>query len=140
MTIKRMQRLAAFLPHFEKPDHKFGNWMQPQSEEEGVLVLPHFSFSESAQEFLYMAYDEELVLKGFDWPSWKSSDEAQKLRNDPEYLAKATSDQLARLLTVLIRQERFCEGSLSAAYESGLLTEICRRAAWLVSELEGDSV
>jgi hypothetical protein len=140
MTIRRLQRLAEFLSCFEKPDHNIGNWIQPPSEDENVFVMPHFSFSKSMQEFINMAYDEEWVLKGFDWPTWKESDEAQKLRDDFDYLAKATPAQLARLLTVLIRQERFCEGSLSSAYESGLITEICRRAARLVSELEGDSV
>ena len=63
--------------------------------------------------------------------------EALTLRDSPASLAKATPDQLSHLLTVLIRQDRFAEGSLVASYESGLLTGILRRAAVLAGESGG---
>jgi hypothetical protein len=49
-------------------------------------------------------------------------------------LAKATPDQLAHLLTTIIRQDRFCEGELDVAFKSRLLTRIVRRAAELAKE------
>jgi hypothetical protein len=39
------------------------------------------------------------------------------------------------LLTTLIRQERFCQGSLEVAYDSGLLTGILQRAASMLDEM-----
>jgi hypothetical protein len=41
---------------------------------------------------------------------------------------------VTQLLRVIIRQDRFAEGSLLASYESGLLTGILRRAAALAAE------
>ena len=71
----------------------------------------------------------------FDWASWMGTKEITVLRDNPEVMNRATAEDLSRLLTVVIRQDRFCEGSLADAFESGLLTAICRRAAQIESEL-----
>jgi hypothetical protein len=71
------------------------------------------------------------VVQRFDWPAWVGTEEASRLRDDAQRLAQATAEQLAHLLTVLIRQERFCAGSLAASADSGLLLGILRRAATL---------
>jgi hypothetical protein len=36
------------------------------------------------------------------------------------------------LLTAIVRSDRFVEGSIEGAFESGLLAAICRRAAVLL--------
>jgi hypothetical protein len=61
------------------------------------------------------------------------SKDAMRLRDDPKALAAASAEQLAKLLTVLIRQDRFVEGALNGAFEAGLLTGIVRRAAGLMN-------
>jgi len=61
--------------------------------------------------------------------NWIETPEVMELRDSPDAIAQATTEQLSHLLTVLIRQERFCEGSLESAFGSGLLTGIVRRAA-----------
>ena len=45
----------------------------------------------------------------------------------------ATADDLARLLTAIVRSDRFSEGSINGAFESGLLARIARRAATLLA-------
>ena len=72
----------------------------------------------------------------FDWGTWKQTPEAISLRDDAQVLARATPEQLSRLLTVCIRQDRFCEGALEGAFESGLLTRILERAAIILRALE----
>ncbi len=129
---QRLRGLAAFLPQFEHPDFSFGHWDDP-----GGSCLPWYSFSRVADEFIETAYDLEWVRLDFDWPKWKQTSEAIQLRDDARALSRATPEQLSRLLTVVIRQDRYCEGELECAFESGLLTAICRRAAQLESEIEG---
>ena len=51
-----------------------------------------------------------------------------------EALASATPDQLAKLIAVVVRQERFCEGTLAAAFEEGLVLGIVRRAGVLANQ------
>jgi hypothetical protein len=48
----------------------------------------------------------------------------------------ASPDDLARLLTAIVRSDRFVEGSLVGAFESGLLTRIAQRAAALLAEMQ----
>ena len=132
---ERLAALAAFLPRFEQPDFQFDCWEPSSFEEPGVISMSGYSLSNEASAFVDMAYEMGWVLFGFDWPTWKGTNEAAELRDHADTLSKATPNQLAQLLTVLIRQERFSEGSLAAAYASGLVTRIVRRAAQLKAEL-----
>ena len=92
--------------------------------------------SEAAEQFVETAYAGGWVISDFDWPSWQGTPEALDLSDDPEVLKQATPVQLAKLLTVLIRQERFVNGALASAYDSGFLTAVLRRA----EELRGEVV
>ena len=67
----------------------------------------------------------------FDWPTWAQTPEAQRLRDDSEAIQQATVLDLARLLTVVIRSDRFAEGAVAEAVESGLVTAVLRRIAQL---------
>ena len=115
-----MKALAEFLPKFEAPGFEFGDW------ESGW-----FSPSQDALDFISACYESGWMKPNFDWPRWMGTDEAAQLRDDPTALEQATPEQLSRLLTVLIRQDRFSDGSLGAAFESGLLVRIVRRIAKL---------
>ena len=133
---KRLQALADFLLLFEQPGFEFGEWLKNPKSESGVLRIPYYSWSDTAQSFVEMAYDTGWILSDFNWPAWKATDEAISLRDDPATLAAATPEQLARLLTVLIRQDRFVEGALAGAFKSGLLTNIVGRAAAMIKALD----
>jgi hypothetical protein len=135
MTLReRLRRLASFLPAFESATFEFGKWNNPKSADGDVLTLPFFVLSETADAFVREAYDLAWVENDFDWVTWMDTPEALSLRDSPASLAEATPAQLAHLLTVVIRQDRFAEGSLVASYDSGLLTSILRRAAVLARE------
>jgi uncharacterized protein DUF6508 len=134
--VEKLRGIVAFLPRFQAPDFKFGHWTKPPSDQPGVMMLPYFSLSEVAGSFEQKAYDLGWIMPDFDWGVWKQTAEAISLRDDDQASAQATPEQLARLLTVCIRQDRFCEGALESAFESGLLTRILERAAVLLRELE----
>ena len=129
---EQLLALAGFLAAFEKPGFEFGRWRKSEEIEPGVITMPQFEAGETALKFVNMAYEQEWVRSNFDWPAWSSSREAIRLRDDPKALAAASPEQLAKMLTVLIRQDRFVEGALNSAFEAGLLTGIARRAAALV--------
>lgn len=131
---ERLNGLAPFLPALEDPNFEMGTWSAARSSESGVLTLPSFTLNPTASSFIEAVYNSGWVIGNFDWPAWKATPEATQLRDDPETLAKASPEQIAQLLTVLVRQERFCEGSLESAHKSGLLTSIVRRAVALLSE------
>ena len=122
-----LDALAAFLPEFESLDFEFGHMeSRPGS-------LPFYTFSPVAHSFIETCYEMGWV-RPFDWVEWKASPEAVGLRDDPSILEVATVEQLSKLLTVVIRQDRFVEGALGSAFDTGLLTAILRRAAALATE------
>jgi len=122
-----MATLASYIEVFERPGFVFG---EPRGLEElapGEFTMPWVSLSEPAGAFVDAAYDAGWVIKDFDWTAWKGTAEAASLL-DPDVIASASCDQLAKLLTTLIRGDRFAEGTLSEAYDRGILTAIVRRA------------
>lgn len=123
----RLAALAAFLPVFEEPGFVFATMEGGEEVEPGTFTMPWSSLSEPAIRFVETAYENGWVLSDFDWPEWAQAEEAIRLRDDPAELAQATTEQLAKLLTTVIRQDRFIEGALAAAFDAGLLTAILQR-------------
>ena len=132
---ERLRRLAAFLPRLEAANFQSGEWTVPERTEAGVIELGGFNPSSVVSDFVTRCYEAGWVQwPDFDWVTWKSSAEAVHLHDDPTAIERATPEQVSRLLTVLIRQDRFAEGTLDAAYESGFLVRILRRIATLAAD------
>jgi hypothetical protein len=126
----QLRTLGAWAERLAAPDFDFGHWVPSQERAGGIWTMPYFDFSPDALDFLRTCR----VLPGFDWPAWQHTEEAQRLLNDHTKIHQASAEQLYRLLTALIRGDRFGEGTLANAYESGLLTGIARRARDLAQE------
>ena len=128
---KQIRALADFWSVFANP--KFVYETQDEvKEKKGVITMPSSSLSPEAKAFNKMIYQEGWILDGFGWPEWTKTDEFKDLFSKPEALAKASADQLAKLLTALARKERFCEGTMASACADGLLAGITQRAGMLM--------
>lgn len=127
----QLDGLAELLPAFEAAEAEFGEWKGGEELEPGSITAPWFAPSELTSRFLEVAYRDGWVRPDFDWGEWAATPEAQRLRDDRGALAQATVPDLARLLTVVIRSDRFVEGTLDWAIESGLVTAVLRRIAQL---------
>lgn len=99
--------------------------------------MPWFELSERAEAFTRAAAGNGWV-QPFDWMAWIETDQGKALRDDRGALAVATPDQLQRLLTAIIRAERFSDGSLDWAFQSGLMAAIARRAKTLADGIADD--
>jgi hypothetical protein len=122
--------LAAFLPDIERPDFDFGEWVPAQKPAPGVLTMPYFAFSPEGLALL-AAMPVEM---GFDWGTWKDTEEGQGLINDRQKVAAATAEQLVHLITTLKRADRFTDGTIANAWASGLLRAIVERAAAIAAD------
>jgi hypothetical protein len=134
MTKVALEALVRFLPTFERPDFKAGEWRGGEEIEPGVLSMPAVHYSDTVTAFIDTIYKHDCVSADLDWPKWAQSSEAARLRDDETVLDGATSEQLRRLLTVCIRQDRFSEGALLESFHSGLIVRILRRAAAILEE------
>lgn len=132
MMAADLQALADFLPALRQAGFQAGQTSGGDEIEPGVFRMPFVSYDPIVDSFVEAAYSHAWVLKDFDWPTWAQSAEATSLRDDETSIRNATPDQLARLLTVCIRQDRFVEGALMEAFDSGLILRIVERAAVLI--------
>ena len=127
---ERLRRLARHLDAFEEPGFSFGAWEPARTDAQGRTIMPWYRFSPAADAFLR---DAGALVEPFDWPAWLQTSDGMRLR-DPDAVRDADAADLARLLTAILRSDRFTEGSLAGAHESGLLTAILRRAKALTSQ------
>ena len=131
---ERLRGLAELIPVLESPDADFGHWEAP-GPVDGVYRMPYFTFGPAADAFRSAVAEGGWIVIGFDWMTWLRTDDGQSLRDRPEALASASADDLAKLLTAIVRSDRFVEGSLAGAFESGLLARIAHRAAAMRAEI-----
>jgi hypothetical protein len=129
---ERLRPLADLVSILEAPDADFGHWDTAPTTA-GVAHMPWFEPGPAAEAFRTAVARGEWVTPGFDWMTWLETDEGQALRERQEAVPDATPEQLERLLTAIVRSDRFVEGSIEGAFESGLLTRIAHRAAALLA-------
>jgi hypothetical protein len=132
---ERLGALAELEPVLAAADADFGHWEVPEPID-GVLHMPWFEFGPTAEAFRSAVGRGGWIVVGFDWMTWLQTDEGAAFRDRPDALATASPDDLARLLTAIVRSDRFVEGSIAGAFESGLLTRIAQRAAALLTEMQ----
>ena len=84
-----------------------------------------------AGAFDKMAYRTGWVIEGFGWPEWGGTAEAEALFANHGAIETATTQQLERLITTIVRGDRFNEGLLLENLQNGVMHAIARRAAAL---------
>ena len=119
----RIDAITRFLPALEGPDAG-GEWVGGGERDDGAYVMPRFAHSEVTDEFVQACYDNEWVVP-FDWMGWHGI--AEEYYPDSLLLSRARVATLARLFTAQIRCDRFVDGQLAGAIESGHIAAILRR-------------
>ena len=135
--LERLRRLAAYAPVFSDPSFSPGTWEGGRPDEHGVIQMPWFSYNETVDRF-HRELGALQWIYPFDWPAWAATAEGTRLISDPDAIATASAGDLAKVLTSIIRGDRFHEGAFAAAFERGTIAAITRRAAELLREAESD--
>ena len=92
--------------------------------------MPWFEYSPTVERFR-QALGHDGWREPFDWQAWIQRPENRGLLDDPSGVARLDEADLQRLLTTIIRSDRFSEGSLAGAFERGHILAIVRRAGVL---------
>ncbi len=133
--LERLRRLAAYEPVFNDPSFSPGTWEGGRPDEHGVIQMPWFSYNDTVDRFHRELAAAQWIYP-FDWPAWAATPEGRRLVSDPDAIATASAADLAKVLTSIVRGDRFHEGAFAAAFERGTIAAITRRAAELVREFE----
>jgi hypothetical protein len=132
-SVEALTWLASWAGPLADPAFEFGHWIPARPLPDGTLHVPWYELSPEAERFVREASGHGFVVP-FDWMAWSSSEDGQRLLGHPEAVASAAASDLVRLLTAYVRGERFGDGTLEGALESGMLVAIARRARGLVSQ------
>ena len=115
-TQQDWQPLIELIPKVESTS-KFGEW-----EEENIL-FPYCIEAPIVSQFLHIVYRLPIIIS-FDWGAWEEGREiASNDDFDHDTLDLPTK---CKLITAIVRNNRFCDGVLVSAFESGLILRILK--------------
>lgn len=115
------QRLFDFIPKIEVTE-EFAEYNVITKNEKGEHILPYVANSDLVSDFILTAY--ELILPNFDWPQWKTG--MQLINNKSTDYNSISLVDLCKLLTVIIRSDRYFDGNLAACFENGTILKILK--------------
>ncbi|MBN2280485.1 MAG: hypothetical protein JXQ65_07895 [Candidatus Marinimicrobia bacterium] len=111
------QRLFDFIPRIKNED-KFGSLIDRL--EEGVIYLQPYESSEFVEDFKKLFYGVPFIID-FDWGSW---DKGRKMVDKDFNFDSIDVFTKLKLISALLRNDRFCSGMLIQAFEDGIILKI----------------
>ena len=115
-TQQDWQPLIELIPKVESTS-KFGEW-----EEENIL-FPYCIEAPIVSQFLHIVYRLPIIIS-FDWGAWE---EGRKIASNDDFdLDTLDLPAKCKLITAIVRSDRFSEGTLVSAFESGLILRILK--------------
>ena len=101
----------------------FGKWAGGEKNKDRVFSMPYMDLNETVGEFLKLVYNIPIIIS-YDWGSW---DEGRRIAGDA-YFDFDTIDipVKCKIITAIVRNDRYCEGALVSAFESGLILKILK--------------
>lgn len=116
----KWEKLFALIPLMEDCN-SFGYVAGGERISENVVTMPYWVPSEIIDEFLSIVYQIPIIIT-FNWPEWN---EGKAMASDASFdFDTVDVPTKCKLLTAIIRNDRFCDGALVQAFESGLVLRI----------------
>jgi hypothetical protein len=120
MSHKDWQPLFELTPQIRNTQ-TFGKLVGAQKHEDGSVAFPYWCESEIVSKFFNTTYMLGLVV-AFDWSAWHEGIEI--LNEKHELIEELEVEDLCKLLTIMLRSDKFCEGYLVNCFERGLVERI----------------
>jgi len=105
-----------------------GEWgMRHEDEhtESGALIFPWIDQTPLIHEFVQFMYDKKLVVV-FVWTEWQEGRDWYALQDESKY-DTLDVETILKLLTAVVRNDRFNDGALVRAFESGVFPKILQK-------------
>ena len=122
ITKAQWQELFKLIPIISRTKN-FGKISPIRKTQEGYFTLAYIQPSVIVQRFQGTVYEIGIMLD-FDWAHW---DEGKKILANPKTdFNKLDIKTLCMLITTIVRNDRFCEGSLVDAFEDGTMLRLLK--------------
>lgn len=97
-------------------------------DEDGVITISYPRYSDEVREWIDKFYSLDIADNNY-------TANMKKIQSKP--INTLTTDQTLTRLTAIVRGEKFCEGNIAEALESGELEELCRHLHETAQKQEG---
>ena len=122
LTHQDWQPLLALIPEIEKTS-SFGEWSGKDKNGEEAIQFPYCVPAPIVSQFLEIVYNIPIIIS-FDLGSW---DEGRKIASDENFDFNDTNLLTkCKLITTIVRNDRFNEGALVSVFKSGLILKILK--------------
>ncbi|MCK5820321.1 MAG: hypothetical protein KAH17_00480 [Bacteroidales bacterium] len=123
LTLNDWQPLLDLIPDIEQST-TFGTLQGGDEVEDDVFSFPFYAPSPVVEKFEELCYKLGIIVD-FDWPGW---DEGRELASgDQSQIRNLDLVTSCKLITAIVRNNRFCDGVLVGAFESGLILSVLKR-------------
>jgi len=113
-------RLFVLIGHIEKSS-SFGEITGGGKDQNGVFLMPHIISSKLVDDFCDLCYEIGIIIN-FNWMQWE--DGRDLIKNPKSDLSNLSTETLCKLITLIIREDRFSDGSLVSYFENGIILKI----------------
>ena len=114
--------LIELIPKIENTK-KFGELSGAIVEENNTITIPFSIHGQIVNQFLDIVYKMPIIID-FHWSAW---DEGRTMACDENFdFDTIDIPTKCKLITALVRNDRFCDGVLIGAFESGLMLKILK--------------
>ena len=89
----------------------------------GIIDLSSSNETELVERFREIVYEIPIII-GFDWASW---DEGRAMAGNEDFDYDSVDiPTKCKLITAIVRNDRFCTGALAEAFESSLILKVLK--------------
>lgn len=120
-----VEALRTINARFQDYVGEWGKVHDNEHTESGALVMPWVEQCPLIQDFVSFMYENDLVVK-FRWTEWQAGRDWYALDDDSKY-DKLDIETALKLLTAIIRNDRFSDGALVRAFEDGSFPMIIQK-------------
>ena len=121
-TPQDWQPLIELIPKVESTS-KYGEWAGREKDKKEIIQFPYCIQAPIVSQFLKIAYSLPIIIN-FDWGAWE---EGRKIASNEDFdFDTLDLPTKCKLITAIVRNDRFCEGALVSAFESGLILRILK--------------
>ncbi|MBE0662286.1 MAG: hypothetical protein IH597_07450 [Bacteroidales bacterium] len=114
--------LLDLIPEIEKTE-EFGEYHGPEKIGEEEYTLPICFNVPLIDRFLDIAYEMPIIID-FNWAAW---DEGREMARNPDFDFNTIDiPTKCKIITAIVRNDRFCEGALMNAFESGFMVKMLK--------------
>jgi len=91
--------------------------------QQGLIDMNSYVEDEIVEEFRQVCYSIPIIID-FDWGSW---DEGQKMVSDDNFDYDTIDiPTKCKIITAIVRNDRFCSGRLVDAFETGIMIKVLK--------------